>query len=56
MSLSTEIFQVDLKSENFYKNYWIILEENLKTMKKEIQPDADEPTAQKKNEVLEICK
>ncbi|MFZ1082999.1 MAG: archaemetzincin family Zn-dependent metalloprotease [Candidatus Kryptoniota bacterium] len=66
MSLSTEIFQVDLKSENFCKNCWIILEENLKKIapeahqpraeKNEIQPEAGGPTAQKRNELLEIRK
>jgi archaemetzincin len=30
MSLSTEIMQVDMKSESFCGNCWIILEENLK--------------------------
>jgi len=30
MSLSTEILQVDLKSEEFCKNCWVRLEENLK--------------------------
>ncbi|MGO9482040.1 MAG: archaemetzincin family Zn-dependent metalloprotease [Candidatus Kryptoniota bacterium] len=29
MSLSTEIFQVDMKSENFCRNCWIMLEESL---------------------------
>ena len=32
MSLSTEIMQVDLKSENFCRNCWISLEESLKIM------------------------
>lgn len=31
MSLSTDILQVDLKSENFCRNCWIVLEESLKT-------------------------
>jgi len=35
MSLSTEIMQVDLKSENFCKNCWILLEENLEEMKRQ---------------------
>ena len=30
MSLSTEIMQVDLKSENFCRSCWIVLEESLK--------------------------
>jgi len=33
MSLSTKITQVDLKSENFCRSCWIVLDENLKTMK-----------------------
>ena len=32
MSLSTEIMQVDFKSENFCRNCWVTLEENLKKM------------------------
>ncbi len=34
MSLSTEIIQVDIKSENFCRSCWITLEENLKNIKK----------------------
>jgi archaemetzincin len=35
MSLSTEIMQVDLKSENFCRSCWIVLEENLGNIKKQ---------------------
>jgi archaemetzincin len=33
MSLSTEIMQLDLKSENFCRSCWIILEENLNAVR-----------------------
>jgi archaemetzincin len=36
MSLSTEIMQVDLKSEDLCRNCWIVLEENLKKNEKAI--------------------
>ncbi len=50
MSLSTEIFQVDLKLENFCRNCWIILEENLS------RKDASGKNNEKRNELWEIRK
>lgn len=34
MSLSTEILQIDVKSENFCESCWVVLDENLKSLKK----------------------
>lgn len=35
MSLSTEILQIDMKSEDFCESCWVVLEENLKLLRKE---------------------
>ncbi len=35
MCLSTEILQIDVKSENFCESCWVVLEENLRLLKKD---------------------
>ncbi len=34
MSLSTEVFQIDMKSDDFCRSCWVVLEENLKAIRK----------------------